>query len=518
MKKLNNSWFPSKMPSFITEIPLKVTASQARKLESAFFAASQIYNACLGEAMKRLDRMKVDPQYDIARELKGNARKDKYSTLRKQYQFSEYALHAYAKQWTKTWLNDQLGVHVIQKLATRAFKAVNDYSIHLHGKPRFKGLRGIHSIENKKNGANMCWKGNHLFFSKMELKAFLDRSDPSDEVIQHGLSCKVKYTRLVRKNINGKVRYYCQLINEGQSFLKPEHSISKHSVGLDIGPSTIAIVSTEKKQAHLLQFCNELKEIQKRKAALQRQISRQIRANNPGGFHLDSWIKKDKHWKRKKGVNKKGIRCNYQSKALQANFGKLAEVDRKLAAHRKSLHGKLANDILSLGNNIKTEKLSYKSFQKMYGKSVGYRAPGMFVYMLCRKAERAGGMVEQFSTFNTKLSQTCHCGLQQKKRLSERWHQCNCGAQAQRDLYSAYLACFVENDTLIASNAAKHWKGMDTCLLSAINKIKQSNGKALPSSFGIIQSKRLSRQKSVMNKPLEAFAEESVVDYRTSRV
>jgi len=45
------------------------------------------------------------------------------------------------------------------------------------------------------------------------------------------------------------------------------------------------------------------------------------------------------------------------------------EVDRKQAAHRKSLHGLLVNQTLTLGKNIKTEKVSVRAWQKIFGKS-----------------------------------------------------------------------------------------------------------------------------------------------------
>ena len=51
----------------------------------------------------------------------------------------------------------------------------------------------------------------------------------------------------------------------------------------------------------------------------------------------------------------------------------LAKLYRKQAAHRKSLHGRQVNRILALGNVIKMEGLSYRAFQKMFGKSVGFR-------------------------------------------------------------------------------------------------------------------------------------------------
>jgi hypothetical protein len=101
--------------------------------------------------------------------------------------------------------------------------------------------------------------------------------------------------------------------------------------------------------------------------------------------------------------------------------------------NRKSLHGKQANDTLRRGNIIFLEKLSYKAWQKLFGKSVGCRAPGMFVAELTRKAESAGGSVTEFPTQSTALSQMCQCGRKSKKKLSARWHNCTCGVSAQRD-------------------------------------------------------------------------------------
>src|SRR4028119_937206 len=102
-----------------------------------------------------------------------------------------------------------------------------------------------------------------------------------------------------------------------------------------------------------------------------------------------------------------------------------------------------------MGNVIKQELLSYKAFQKLFGKSVGKRAPGMFVSHLKSKAERADCKVVEIPTYRTKLSQTCQCGRVQKKKLSERVHQCECGIQMQRDIYSALLAKHIEPDTFV---------------------------------------------------------------------
>ena len=115
-----------------------------------------------------------------------------------------------------------------------------------------------------------------------------------------------------------------------------------------------------------------------------------------------------------------GKRLVNRSNALRVTSSKLADLHRREAAYRKTQHGRLINQILQIGSSIKTENISYRSFQKLYGKSVGMRAPGKFVSMLIRKAENAGGSVEMISTWETKLSQCCHCGHLEKKPLSER--------------------------------------------------------------------------------------------------
>ena len=109
----------------------------------------------------------------------------------------------------------------------------------------------------------------------------------------------------------------------------------------------------------------------------------------------------------------------------------------------------------------------------------------MFLEKLKRKAENAGGKVEEINTWKTALSQTCHCGQKEKKPLKQRWHTCSCGVKAQRDLYSAYLACFVRNNTLIADQAQKAWSGMDIALRTAMSKIKLPSSGPMPTSLGL---------------------------------
>jgi len=125
-------------------------------------------------------------------------------------------------------------------------------------------------------------------------------------------------------------------------------------------------------------------------ARLQRQMSRQQRANNPDCFEpsrCDLPKSGQKHGKRKLGKSIKGRRQTNQSNRYAKTRQRKANIERKLSAHRKSLQGELVNKVLSIGKFINIEKLFYKAFQKMFGASVGRRAPGMFVERLRQKNE-----------------------------------------------------------------------------------------------------------------------------------
>jgi transposase len=457
----------------VTELALVVSPANEGVLLSRLEAARQIYNAFVGEAMRRVRLIRQSKDFNRARTLKPSnpERKILFKRARERYEFSEYALHSYSTKLRQSWIGDHLDSNTVQKLATRAYKAVEKVLFGKAKKIRFKGKNQLDSVEGKSNKTGIRWKGDSVEWSGLKLKALITSNDP---VILHGLNASIKYVRLVRRKISGKNRFYAQLICNGKPFVKPKHYLGKGTVGLDLGPSTIAVVADT--EAHLQEFATELEFDAKTIRRLQRKMDRSRRATNPNNFNPNGTVKKgQKRWDRSKTYLKV---CNSK-----------ANLERKLAAHRKSLHGQLVNDILRTGNAIKLEKLSYKAFQKLYGKSVGKRAPGMFVSHLKSKAERAGGRVVEISTYNTKLSQTCQCGRVKKKKLSERIHQCECGVVAHRDLYSALLAKHIDPDTFVlqVSQLLEDWQSAELRLWAAwrtATDTQPATGRVIPSSFG----------------------------------
>jgi transposase len=490
--------------TFILELPLKTTPCQEKKLLVRFETARQVHNAVLGEGLKRLKLLRESKAFRRACKMpRGRNGKDATVTQKAQYKarveafrqadaavgIRKYDLMSWATQFTHSWIRDHLGSQEVKAVTARVWTSVNRYRFgtdrpckngrrckkpketrrcDLCGKPRFKRYGQVRSVENITNLQGLRWrdKGNYVQWRDLEIPAVVDRDDPTHA---HGLGCRVKYVRIILKVISGRNRFYAQLVLEGHP-LQRHPTVDGAVVGLDIGPSTVAVVGED--DAFLVQFCAELEDIEHEIRILQRKLDRQRRANNP-----DCYDEKGRAIKDKRPRNK--------SKRMLKTEAKLAELQRRQAEYRKSLHGRLANRVLGMGNVVKTEKLSYRAFQRQYGRSVGKRAPGTFVEMLRRKTEGAGGRVEEFSTYRTRLSQICHgCGTIEKKPLSQRWHECECGIEAQRDLYSAFLARCVENDTLNADHAKESWSGAGPLLQMAFRDAKSANGRHKPSSFG----------------------------------
>jgi hypothetical protein len=476
-----------KTASFILELALRVTSREEKRVLARLEAARQVYNACLGESFKRLGLLRQSKAYQAAGKMDRGQKGSPQAKVRSRafrkangaVGFREYDLHAYAAQFNHCWLGEHLDINTIQKLATRAFKSVQQYAFGKRGRPRFKGKNQMDTVEGKSNQSGIRWREPCVEWLGLKLEANIDRDDP---VIVHGLSSRVKYARIVRRKLKGRNRFYVQLVCEGKPYQKKKNQVGKGDVGLDIGPSTIAIVG--EREAFLKRFCDELISCQREIRRLQRHLDRQQRANNPDNYNPDGTIKKGpKRW--------------YKSGRQRRTEVRLAELYRKQAAHRKSLHGQLVNHILRMGNVYKLEKLSYRAFQRRFGRSVGMRAPGMFVAHLKRKAASADAEMDEFPTRPTRLSQTCQCGAVKKKPLSQRWHACDCGVVAQRDLYSAFLARCVEGERLNADRARQEWsEGVDDLLQAALSQAARkssqqpangqpSNLRLPPSSFGL---------------------------------
>jgi len=267
----------------------------------------------------------------------------------------------------------------------------------------------------------------------------------------------------VRRTLTGRQHIFVQLVCAGGPYQKPQNAVGDGVIGIDPGPRTFGLAGAG--WGSQIDLATSLQMPRKKQRQIQRQIDRQRRANNPQNYLPDGRVRPGpKRW------------CISQNQ--RDNERKLAEAKGKEAAHRKSLHGQLVGTLLRLGNDIRIERNSYRSFQRTFGKAVGQAAPATFAARLSRKAESAGASVTIIPA-SLRLSQRCLCGAIARKRLSERVHRCDCGITVQRDVFSAYLARFsvaVDGPSgpswrLDAAQAKTAWAGAESRLPAASRPI-----------------------------------------------
>ncbi|WP_297374345.1 hypothetical protein [Acidiferrobacter sp.] len=356
-----------KKPAFVLELPLVANPHESRVLAVRFEAGRQLYNAVLGEALRRLDRMKQSRSWQATRKMpKGElgspeqkARAAEFSLITKTIGFTDYDLQAYATQCKNAcWIGDHLDAHTTQKIGTRAFKAAQRYQFCSGGRPRFKAKwRALESIEGKSNAAGLRWRDDHLEWSGLKLKAIYNQKDPHG-IQAFALQNPVKYCRLVRRIIRGKTLWFVQLVIAGFPKWKDKNPIRQGKSAIDIGPSTIAAVSET--DAFLDKFCANVPNLQKAIRRIQRAMDRSKRGSNPDNYNKDGTIKRPAPGQSLQWVFTNGYL------RLRA---RLRELHRVLAAYRRTEHGKLANRVVAMGNTVMAEQLSYKAFPRMFGKS-----------------------------------------------------------------------------------------------------------------------------------------------------
>jgi len=197
-----------KTPSFVLELPLVVHSQQAKRLRAHLEAARCLYNALLGEALGRMQRMRHDPAWQAARAIPHSQKKQRaaaFAEVRETFGFTEYALHAAAKGARAGWIAEHIDSTMAQTLATRAYQAANRVCLGQAKRVRFKSRgRGLDSVEGKRNDTGMRFvleepeQGNqgYLLWGKDHLPALIDWNDP---IICYGLGRHIKYARLVRR-------------------------------------------------------------------------------------------------------------------------------------------------------------------------------------------------------------------------------------------------------------------------------------------------------------------------------
>ena len=436
--------------SHVAKVSLRVTPRQGETIGAYFHAGTRLYNSALEEALRRCRRMREDPAFEQAKEMQqGEAKTAAFRALGEHYGFTRSSLQAHVNGLRKSYPGVSVYTHEVQVLSDQALEAVARWHYGKGGRPRFKSVRrGLHSMAGKDSTysaiqpvldpdgrlATVRW-GTGLRLAVGRPKTGGSRRAREQKIEREGIESLIagghyRSCRIVRNKIRGRWVYEAQLVFDTPAPLR--HPVGAGRVSMDMGPSQVHWVADTGPGHHDI-LAPGLVFARRELRRLSRHLDRCHRQESRACFD-------------DKGRHRKG-RCKWKQRSAETVNAQtaLAEAHRVMAERRKTEHGTLANTILAVGVHVRCEAQDYRSWQKTYSRSDRDRAPGEFITRVRYKAESAGGGLYELSPRTTALSQVCICA-RKKKSLALRWHSCECGVEADRDLFAAFLGLHVERD------------------------------------------------------------------------
>lgn len=466
----------SKEQSFIVQFKLQTELWQDDILNKRFNIGRKMYNALVTITQNRYNEMIKTKLYrntyaeliEVAAKIKKYKEKDVQkqlvierknlldilNNLRSKYKINEYAFHEDVKQMQHHFKKN-IDSFTAQKIATRLWKSYDKLIFGDGEKVHYKKYDTLNSLEGKSNNTGIRIKDDKLIWNGLEISVIIDYKNPYEAM---AMKNKIAYSRIIRKFVRGRYRFYVQIILKGYVPVKIDketgevkRKLGNGRVGLDIGTQTIAISSQS--DVKILELSDRVQNIENEKRRISRKMDRSRRSMNPNNYNSDMTIKKQ-------GAKKVVWIHSNKYKKLKS---RLKELYRKQADIRKFQHEIMANYILSLGDTVFAETMNFKALQKRskktekndkgrfkrkkrFGKSITNKAPAMLLNIIDRKLRQNGLILNKIDTWSVKASQHDHTtGCNKKKKLSQRWDYID-GHKVQRDMYSAFLIMNVTND------------------------------------------------------------------------
>lgn len=492
----------------VLTLPLLTEPWQEHVMEKRFSIVEHLKNQLIAMELRKLRNLQRTKAYrQLAEKIEATPKEKRaslYRERRKMLQdagFSEYAFKS-DMQSPDSPMQRHFSAHIAAQIAHKAASDVwRAFDKYLFGNGRevhFHRRGTLESVACQTAGNGMKYEDGAFTWSggkSKEQKAISIRipvRPPQNEYEREMLQKPVKNMRVIRRWMKSRYKYYLQLTLVGPPVRK-DRILGAGRVGIDIGTRSIAISSET--SVHLRELAEGVNDNHKKKLLLQRKMDRSKRSTNPENYNPDGTIRRPP----------KGTKMRwYFSKHYKKLAAKVRELERKNAAIRKYEHTCLANEILSLGDEIYVEKMSFSGLQrraketkqdakgrylkkKRFGKSLANKAPATLVQILKTKAAQTGQTVQDVNTAVFRASQFDHTsGQYRKPLLSERWKTLASGDRVQRDLYSAFL--------LMNSDCDKEHSDPDLCGATfenfkrfhdaEITRIR-NDGKKRLSSFGI---------------------------------
>ena len=492
-------------PTFTLSLRLEANEEQIAILNKRFWIECHLYNLAAKEARKRLNKMYKDPEYKSImtkyRKAKKKNSKAKLSTeqkkklkaLRDKYKLNgQYCLEPFVKNGRYKF-KKHVDSDSCAKLTHRVWKAVQKNLFSRGESVHFKRYDCFRSIEGKDAAKCIKFENGHLKWNNLIVPARVKKKDSyAKECIA---TRRIKFCRIKRRWHKHQWRYYLELVFAGLPPMK-KRKMGKGRVGIDIGPSTIAVVS----EANVLlkELDDGIGQIDKEIKRLNRKADRQRRYNNPENYNDDGTIRRQsKSFHRKWNISNRN----------RKTYDKMRSLYQKRADKLEQFQNLLANEIVSMGDEIVIEHMNFQALQKRskntevsektgrfkrkkrFGKSIQIHAPNQLVSKVRMRLGYRGEALIEVDTVKMKASQYNHMtGEYMSSDLSKRWKQLDDDINIQRDLYSAFLLFNAfDKETIddeLCYQTFDNFFDSHNRLIEELRKQKQE-GKVFPSCMGI---------------------------------
>ena len=387
------------------------------------------------------------------------------STIRNQYGLNKNEFEKFINVQRKNSLHQFINADVVQKIASRVLQATNSCLFGKGKRVHYKKIVDLSSIEAKKNTTGIIFNKNNNTVKVGKIIAPI-KVRKTDTYKQEALKNDIAYCRIIRKAHKNKMQYYVQIVLKGTPPKKSNRTLGAGRVGIDIGPSTIAVITNE---AAILEpiFPSTLKAIQKKIVSVQQKMDKSRRATNPDNYNKD-------------GTVKKGTKTWFES-----NHYKKLQQELRYWYHIKTCYlteyqNRLVKAILSRGDDVATEDIDFISWarrsknptqktdktitinkasqtktihkckrKKRFGPSITNNSPAKLITRLDQVLHYDDRCIVFLNTKKVKLSQYNHDTDEYIKVSLSTREKTISGQVVQRDCYSAFLAYNYEDaDTI----------------------------------------------------------------------
>ena len=328
-------------------LPLAVSPSNCRELEARFNAGFQLYRAVVREGLRRLELMRQSRAWQKACKLpkateeQAKARGKALNTVREAHMVTEASLRAYASSCRANsgWVSLHLDSQTVGNLGTRAWSALSDHMFRGKGRPHiprwhtFASMDGAppNFIDGRWQSITLTgewppdtesepeppvkgrwgWKGplhlawnarlgtSRILMVRVKTHNLSPMTSHARAREEHALGDKTTWrtVSLVRQRImvghEERWSYAAHLLVELPAWRAADRyaAIPTHTVGLDLGPGTLAAVANDGagvSAALLVRGSEEDKAASKAQKLVTRwrarAIERSRRANNPEAY------------------------------------------------------------------------------------------------------------------------------------------------------------------------------------------------------------------------------------------